>query len=148
MIYKTRRNGAVVRSTTDLELCDNVFIANREREWSEDVKFNDYQAVVDLCVGELLSTCENMRVQRNIVAGATGVAFTAPAGDCTSDESETKTINTFLDNQAHSVEAGLISMMNNALDMPYCGLINNFKAHHCQEVGIMSRFNFNDLIVR
>lgn len=112
------------------------------------MSFNDYQAAVDVCVGELLSTCKNMRVQRNIVAGATGVAFTAPAADCTSDEQETKTTDTFKDNQAHSVEAGLISMMNNALDSPYCGLIHNFKAHHCQEVAVMSRFNFANLIAR
>ena len=81
-----------------------------------------------------------------MVAGAEGVAFTAPAADCTSEESRTKTIETFKDNVAHSAEACLVSMMNNALEMPYCGLIHDFKAHHCQEVAVMSRFNFKDVI--
>ena len=62
VIYKTRRNAVIIRSTTDLELSDNVMIANQKREWSPDVSFNDYQAAVDVCVGELLSTCKNMRV--------------------------------------------------------------------------------------
>ncbi len=147
IVYMSRRNAIVIRSTTEAEVCDNLLISNEEREWSEDVSFNDYQASFDVCVGELLSTCTNLRVQRNIVAGGKGVGFTAPAGDCTSDETKAATVDTFKDNVAHGVEAGFIMMMNNALDSPYCGYVHKLVAHHCREVGLLSRFNFNKLVV-
>ena len=145
IIYRTRRNAIIVRSTSDLEICDNLIIGNQERVWNAGVQFNDYQVAFDVCVGELLSTCSNMRIQRNTVAGAMGTAFTAPAADCTDENTEAATMDTFKDNVAHSTGVGLISLMNHYIARPYCGLVHDFTVHHAQDLGVLNRFNFADI---
>lgn len=142
-VYSTKRNGALIRGSSDLYFTDNIFIANNEREWNTAASLKDYQVAVDVCVGEVKIECKNVTVQRNVVAGGAGVGFTAPAADC---NSETATLNSFKDNVAHSVEVGLISSWNSTYKAPYCGLVHSFTAHHCRESGVLSRFNFNQLI--
>lgn len=128
VIYKTKRNGALIRGSSDLLFEDNLFIGNQEREWNSRTSLKDYQVAVDVCVGEVDLKCKNITVQRNIVAGGKGVGFTAAAADC---NDEAASSNSFKDNAAHSVEVGLISTLNSTITSQYCGLVKSFTAHHC-----------------
>lgn len=123
VIYKTLRNAVVIRIANDFEMMNNLIISNEARKWNPEVQLRDFQVAVDVCTGEMKTTCKNIKIQKNIVAGGKGIAFAAPSADCTSVETETKTKNLFKDNRAHSVYAGLISHINNAITGPYCGLV-------------------------
>ena len=44
------------------------------------------------------------------MAGGKGIAFAAPAADCTSTETEALSTEEFKDNKANSVEIGLVAL--------------------------------------
>lgn len=91
VIYKTLRNSVVVRIANDFEMMHNLIISNEARRWNPEVQLRDFQVAVDVCTGELVTTCRNIKIQENIVAGGKGVAFAAPSADCSSVETETAT---------------------------------------------------------
>ena len=55
---------------------------------------------------------------------------------------------TFCNNAAHSIGAGLIAHINNAIEQPQCALVQNFTVHHAQQVGVQSKFFFTNVLAR
>lgn len=73
----------LVRATNDFEMMSNLIIANTVKLGISS-SARDFQVAVDVCVGERLSTCNNLIIQKNTVAGGVGIGYTAPAADCSS----------------------------------------------------------------
>ncbi len=117
IIYKTMRNAVVVRVSSDVEMIDNLIVYNSAREWNLDVTIRDYQVAVDICVGERTGVCTNLLIQGNTVAGGQGIGFTAPAGDCSSEETILNSGMAFANNAAHSIGAGLIAHINSGIEV-------------------------------
>ena len=85
VVYKTKRNAVVLRGGEALKIEENLLIANERRAFDETRGLRDFQVAVDVCSGELESTCTKVVVKKNIIAGAIGVGFLAPAADCAAE---------------------------------------------------------------
>ena len=121
VMHRIFRNSIMVRATNDFEMIDNLIIANTVKLGLTSTR--DFQVAVDICVGERISTCNNLIIQRNIVAGGVGIGYTAPVADCSSEAAMETSATTFSNNVAHSVGAGLIAHINNAIEQPQCALV-------------------------
>ena len=113
---------------------------NQPREWDPSIKLKDFQVAVDICVGESFSRCINFTVTNNIATGGAGIGFTAPTNNCTMNPN-----SLFVNNTAHSYEAGLIAHVDAVTGGGRCGNLTRFTAHHNSELGVQSIFNYADL---
>lgn len=82
------------------------------------------------------------------MAGGVGIGYTAPVADCSSEAAMESSSKTFCNNAAHSIGAGLIAHINNAIEQPQCALVQNFTVHHAQQVGVQSKFFFTNVLAR
>lgn len=62
VVYSSKRNGALIRGSSDVVFSDNLLIANQEREWNAGSSIKDYQVAVDVCMGEVALECKNVQV--------------------------------------------------------------------------------------
>ena len=88
VIYDTYRNAIKVEGVTNFTMTGNLIMKNNRREWDNTVLVEDHQFAIDLCAGEVESTCFYMKVQDNILAGGLGGGWLIPGGDC-NNEAET-----------------------------------------------------------
>ena len=146
VLFGTERNAVLIRGSSNVEMLGNLIIGNNYRNYIEgETKVNDYQVAVDICVGERISSCTNLLVQNNVVAGGHGIAYTAITADCSSDIARNATEKTFVNNVAHSTGVGLIAHIDNAREQPQCALVANFTAHHSSVVAVQSRYYFSNV---
>ena len=112
MIYETHRNAIKIEGVTDFTMTGNLIMKNSEREWDNSIKLKDHQFAIDLCSGEVVTNCVNMRVQNNILAGGKGGGWLIPAGDC---NNESTTEEYFKNNVVHAMQVGLILHIDQAI---------------------------------
>ena len=112
VVYETHRNAIKVEGVTDFTMTGNLIMKNNEREWDKSIKLKDHQFSTDLCSGEVKTTCVNMKVQNNILAGGEGGGWLIPAGNC---NDEVVTEEYFKNNVVHSVEVGIILHLDQAI---------------------------------
>ncbi len=82
ILYGTHRNGIMVRGSENLVLEGNLIMNNQPRRWDATVKGQDFQAAVDICVGEQVTACKNAILRNNIATGGAGIGFAAPVNVC------------------------------------------------------------------
>ena len=112
VIYETHRNAIKIEGVTDFTMTGNLIMKNSEREWDNSIKLKDHQFAIDLCSGEVVTNCVNMRVQNNILAGGKGGGWLIPAGDC---NNESTTEEYFKNNVVHAMQVGLILHIDQAI---------------------------------
>ena len=118
---------------------------NSPREWDSSIKLKDHQFAVDICSGEVNTSCVNAKVQNNILAGGKGGGWLIPAGDCTT---ESVSEEYFKNNVVHSLGGGLILHIDQAKGAGMCGLLKNNLIHHNWEIGLFSTFAFSKLVLK